>query len=224
MTTEGSKGTMRRILRRPEGPWTTAVVVGVALLLASVFLPLWQMNLKAPQYPKGLLMYAYGYKFADNPRTTYNDINEISNLNHYIGMKPIKKVAEMNVFLPGVAALALLALASTVVGWRKRLVRLVVVGGFWFAVLFFLADLQYWLYHYGHDLDPHAPIRTSPFTPKLVGALKVWNFTVETRFAPGFYLLLGAALAITILPPALATLKTWVGQRLGGRALTGVPQ
>jgi hypothetical protein len=47
---------------------------------------------------------------------------------------------------------------------------------------------------------------------------------VETRFAPGFYLLLGAALAITILPPALATLKTWVGQRLGGRALTGVPQ
>jgi len=213
---------VRKIFGRPEGPWLVAAVLATALLLGSVALPLWRMELVAPQYPRGLVIYAYGYKFADDPATSYDDVQEISNLNHYIGMKGIEKVAEMNVFLPGVALLAVASLFSAFVVWRKRLVRALVAAGYWFAVLFFLADLQYWLYHYGHDLDPHAPIHTDPFTPKIVGSLKVWNFRVETGFAPGFYLLVAAALVITLLPLVLPRIRAWVAEALGGQALAGV--
>jgi len=193
-------GGRKKVLQKPEGPWLLAVAVATALILGSIPLPLWRMKLIAPQYPKGLVMYAYGYKFADNPKTPYNDINEINTLNHYIGMKPIEPVKEMKAFLPGIAALAAFALVSAFIAWPKTLVRLLVVGAFWFAVLFFLADLQYWLYRYGHDLDPSAAIKTAPFTPRLMGALQVWNFKVYTAFEPGFYLMVGAALAVTFLP------------------------
>ena len=65
---------MRRILAKPEGPWLIAAVVACALLAAALFLPLWKMELVAPQYPKGLMMYAYGDRFQDDPSSPYEDI------------------------------------------------------------------------------------------------------------------------------------------------------
>ncbi len=161
----------------------------------------------APQYPTGLRMYAYGSHFADDPDTYYEDIREINGLNHYIGMKPIKEVTEMDLFTPGVLATILGLLLVPFIRWRRRLFRAVLVAGVWFLPLFFVADLQYWLYNYGHTMNPEAPLNTGSFTPKVFGETKVWNFHANTGFEAGFYLMAGAAAVITFLPPAVNWLR-----------------
>ena len=144
---------MKRLIGRPEGTWLIAALVACGLLVAMVFLPLWKMELKAPQYPRGLAMYAYGNRFADDPSSPYLDVREINGLNHYIGMKPIEKATEMNFFIPGVVALVLGTLAVSFVSWNRRWLRRLIVAGFWTFPVFFIVDLQYWLYNFGHTYE-----------------------------------------------------------------------
>lgn len=60
----------------------TLMLGGAALLLLiSIFLPYWQLTLLAPQYPEGLKMQAYVNHIS-------GDVDEIDELNHYIGMIP----------------------------------------------------------------------------------------------------------------------------------------
>lgn len=194
---------MTRVFGRPEAAWLVAAVVAAGLLLGTLLVPLWKMELVAPQYPEGLVMYAYGYKFADDPQSRYDDIREINGLNHYIGMKPIVEVTEMDLYVPGAIALAAAAVGVAFVAWKRRWVQALIALAFWFFPLFFVADLQYWLYHYGHTMNPEAPLNTGAFTPKVFGTTKVWNFHSETSFALGFYLLVAAALVVTAGPPAI---------------------
>ena len=83
---------MKRLFEAPEKSWLIASVIACGLLLGALFVPLWRMELVAPQYPAGLVMKAYGYKFVGDAGTYYDDVREINGLNHYIGMKPIVKV------------------------------------------------------------------------------------------------------------------------------------
>ena len=170
------------------------------MLAGALFVPLWSMELVAPQYPAGLVMKAYGYKFADDPNSYYDDVREINELNHYIGMKPIKEVTEMKLFVPGVIALIAATVIGSFVAWQRRWLRLLLIFGFWTMPLFFIADLQFWLYRYGHTMDSKAPLNTGSFTPKVFGSTSVWNFHSENRFEIGFYLMAGAALVITFGP------------------------
>src|SRR5262245_7607772 len=62
---------------------TAAGLLAAALAAASTMLPLWSMTMRAPQYPRGLHLYAYGSSLA-------GDVHEINILNHYIGMPPIE--------------------------------------------------------------------------------------------------------------------------------------
>jgi nitrous oxidase accessory protein len=197
---------MNRLLAPPEKSWLIASVIACGLLLGALFVPLWRMELVAPQYPAGLVMRAYGYKFVGDPNTYYDDVREINGLNHYIGMKPIVKVTEMSIFIPGVLALAIATLLVPFVSWKRRWLRALITLGFWVMPLFFVVDLQYWLYHYGHTMNPEAPLNTGSFTPKVMGATRVWNFHSQTGFEIGFYLMLAAALVITLVPllPLLA--------------------
>ncbi len=198
---------MKTLFRRPEWTWLGPAVIACALLAGALFVPLWKMQLVAPQYPRGLVMYAYGYKFEGAGRSTYNDVTEINELNHYIGMKKIGTVTEMKLFLPGVAALIAGTAAISFVAWRRRWLRALVALGFWAMPLFFVADLQYWLYNYGHTMDPTAALNVRPFTPRVFGATKVMNFHSETAFQTGFYLMVAAALVITVVPLAAGRLR-----------------
>ncbi|HET9477279.1 MAG TPA: cytochrome C [Dehalococcoidia bacterium] len=191
---------MRKLFGRPEAAWLISAVIACVLLAATLLLPLWKMELVAPQYPAGLVMKAYGYKFADDPNSYYDDVREINGLNHYIGMKPIEEVTEMKLFIPGVAATILGTLIVSFVAWKRKWFRALIVTGFWFMPLFFVVDLQYWLYHYGHTMDEHAALNTGAFTPKVWGTTKVWNFHSETGFEIGFYLMIAAAMVISFLP------------------------
>ncbi len=163
---------------------TSRVLVAVAalFLFPSVFLPVWRITLHAPQYPQGLTMSIYAYQVS-------GDIQEVNTLNHYIGMKNIEpdEFPEFR-FIPffifrflALAALAALAarLEIAALGW----IDFVVFG------LVMLVDFQHWLFEYGHNLSPHAPIHMDPFTPNLFGRTQVGNFTVTSWPASGAILM-----------------------------------
>lgn len=204
---------MKKLVGKPEIAWTAPAVIAGILLVVAIFLPLWRMELVAPQYPAGLVMYAYGDHFEGDSGTYYDDVREINGLNHYIGMKPIEKVTEMDLFIPGVLATVAGIVGVSFVAWKRNWFRALAIAGAWFLPIFFVADLQYWLYTYGHTMDSEAALNTGDFTPKVFGTTKVWNFHSETSFAIGFYLMLLAAVIISFGPPAIRQVQRRREQR-----------
>lgn len=195
-----------------------------ALVVAAFFLPIWHARLIAPQYPGGLRVSVAG-------NGIHGDIAEINELNHYIGMRPMSgKFAPERVLWMPTLVLALGAVAVTTFAERNRTVMLARIA-LWSVVPGVLADIQFRLWQFGHDLDPKAALRIDEFTPLVVGPTSVWNF--KTWSYPGLALaaLLGAA-AVVSFGPRLATrlrrrLRSGVGAGLAGAlvllALTAAP-
>jgi nitrous oxidase accessory protein len=165
--------------------------LGAAALVAlSAWLPLWTMTMRAPQYPKGLRLYAYGGGMA-------GDLRELAILNHYIGMPPIAAPSlETGLFPFGIGLLIVLCLAATM---HERVRRLAVAATA-ITPLVVLCDLQWRLYAFGHTLNPHAPIRLKPFTPLVVGPTHMGNFVSTGMVSFGFVCIVAAAVLLTISP------------------------
>ena len=191
---------MRNILSRiPElidralpGSGRLLLVVGAALLAVAIFLPLWQIHLVAPQYQEGLDLYIYSYQLVGGNEG--QDLTEINNLNHYIGMAPIEEedFAEMT-FIPFVlGGFALLALRAAVFAKVRAVIDTLVLFVYFGA--FSMWRFYYQLYTYAHNLDPRAPMDIEPFTPILIGWKKIANFTQYSFPREGSALLLGAVL------------------------------
>ncbi|HET9952096.1 MAG TPA: hypothetical protein VFS09_09905 [Candidatus Eisenbacteria bacterium] len=167
------------------------ILVAAVVLLPVFFLPIlpvWHMKLWAPQYREGLTLSIYS-------NTIRGDLDKINTLNHYVGMKAItpSDFREFTYLPQALTALGVCALLAALLNrrWLAILGWLVFTG---FAVVMF-RDYANWLYHYGHDLNPHAAIKLPSFTPPLVGYAKMANFRVLS--VPGVgTLLLGAAWAI----------------------------
>ena len=90
-------------------PVTRIICVVAAIALGAViFLPMWRIDLMAPQYPEGLFLQIY-------PNKLGGDVDIINGLNHYIGMKHIaeKDFVEFTV-LPWLIGAALLHSAIVV--------------------------------------------------------------------------------------------------------------
>jgi hypothetical protein len=172
--------------------WPTLCLAGAAvLIIISIFLPYWSLVLHAPQYPKGLVVHAYINHLE-------GDVQEIDGLNHYIGMRPLNEAAqfERTISVFAISALALLVLAA------------VFVHSPWAALLslpavmlppVFLADLFFWLNHFGQNLDPHAALSNAvdPFTPTILGEGVIGQF--KTVAYADFGLLLASTASILIL-------------------------
>src|SRR4051794_20044674 len=110
-------------------------------LLSSLFLPYWLMTLHAPQYPQGLHVNAYLNRLE-------GDVDEIDDLNHYIGMRKLGEAAqfERNVAIGATIALALLMQGAVLI--HSRWATLLVLPTICFPV-FFLIDLHLWMSHFG---------------------------------------------------------------------------
>jgi hypothetical protein len=172
--------------------WPSLCLAGAAILIIiSIFLPYWSLVLHAPQYPKGLVVNAYINHLA-------GDVQEIDSLNHYIGMRPLGEAAQLerSISVFAISALALLVLAA------------VFIHSPWSALLslpaillppVFLADLYFWLNHFGQNLDPRAALSNSvdPFTPTLLGEGVIGQF--KTVAYADFGLLLASAASLLIL-------------------------
>ncbi len=184
-----------------------------ALILVPVWfvpvLPVWAIYLRAPQYSEGLVLRIYAH-------TVGGDIQKVNTLNHYVGMKAISAddFREFAV-MPGLLSL-FGAWAGVAALWGRR--WFAILGWFLFAVLatLLLADFGYWLYRYGNDLDPRAPLKMGVFAPPLVGLKQMGNFQVASwpSWGGGLLLLAGA------LGPAIAFLD-WRAGRQARRAAAG---
>ena len=163
-------------------------------LIAVFFLPVWRIDLFAPQYPEGLTMNIW-----INNITGQVDI--INGLNHYIGMKHINvSMFPEFKFLPYVVGFfMLLGMIVAVTGQRKFLfyyLVLTVIGG-----ILAMADFYKWGYNYGHDLDPTAPIQVPglSYQPPLFGHKRLLNFDAYSFPDVGGWIVIAAgALAFAV--------------------------
>jgi hypothetical protein len=166
---------MHRVLDRPLGVRARVLVlVAVAVLLVGGTLPLWRISLVAPQYAEGLSLDMYAWQIVAG--NGGQDLAEINTLNHYIGMKPIAQAdfLEMKLLPFAIGAFALLGLRAAAVGRVMSLVDLAVMFVYFGA--FSLGSFVYRLYTYGHQLDPHAPMKIEPFMPVVIGSQQIANF------------------------------------------------
>jgi hypothetical protein len=182
------------------------LVAGAVLLAVAIFLPLWQIHLEAPQYPEGGLdMYIYSHKL--DAGNDGQDLKEINNLNHYIGMAPIEEedFAEMT-FIPFLlGGFALLSLRAAFFGTVGAAIDTLVLFVYFGA--FSLWRFYYQLYTYAHNLDPKAAMDIEPFTPILIGWKQIANFTQYSFPREGSILLLGAVVCFGT--------AIWMGVRSG---------
>jgi hypothetical protein len=164
-----------------------------SIVLGGLFVvPLWRIQLVAPQYPEGLGM---RIGISDISGVTPNDLNNINGLNHYIGMKRItpSAIPELR-FMPWiVGALILLGLITALYGRRKLLFAW--MGSFAIIAAAGLVDFWRWEYDYGHNIDfTHAIIKIPGMTyqPPLMGVKQLLNFTAVSWPDIGAWLALGA--------------------------------
>lgn len=171
-------------------------MIAAMLLIGSLFLPYWHMRLYAPQYPGGLRARIYLTHAS-------GDIQEISNLNHYVGLPGLEWLAptERRLAVPLVFATAAALLVSM---YARRLRVLLRLPGILFPIGM-IVDLAYWLWRFGHTIDPAAPIRIDPFMPELLGRGGVMQFSTSAFFGLGFFLALCASV--------LVAYDLWVGRR-----------
>lgn len=184
--------------RPPSAAARVLLILAAASLVASLFLPLWQIRLVAPQYQEGLSLHIYAYKLIAG--NNGQDLHEINNLNHYIGMKPIEEAdfIEMRWVPFALGVFVLLGLRAAAIGIMRGVVDLLVL--FLYFTAFSFGSFYYRLYTYGHQLDPRAPMTIEPFTPVLVGRQQIANFEqssypdLGTIFLALFPLLIAAAM------------------------------
>lgn len=162
------------------------------LLLMSIFLPYWKLTLHAPQYPSGLSLHVYVNQVA-------GDVQEIDELNHYIGMRSMKDGAtlERTLSIVIIGALALLAIAAIYI--HSPVVVFFSLPTFFYPAIF-LGDLYFWLWNFGTNLDPHAPLSNAvkPFVPPLLGTGMVGQFKTVATWEIGLYFSLIAAILVPV--------------------------
>ena len=175
---------------------TSRILVAFAsgALVCVFFLPVWRIDLFAPQYPEGLMMNIWINGLS-------GDVEIINGLNHYIGMKHINvdMFPEFK-YLPWVVGFFMaLGMAIAITGKRKFLLYyliLTLIGG-----ILAMVDFYNWGYDYGHNLDPNAAIRVPglSYQPPLFGHKRLLNFDAYSFPDIGGWVVISASiLAFTV--------------------------
>jgi copper chaperone NosL len=140
-------------------------------LIGVLFLPIWRIELSAPQYPEGLVLKIYAGKLGGN-------VDVVNGLNHYIGMRTLheKDFVEFTVLPYIIGAFVVLGLLSVLIN-RKWLLIMWGVCYLLFACVAMI-DFYHWEYNYGHNLDHSAPIQVPgmAYQPPLIGYKQLLNF------------------------------------------------
>jgi len=168
------------------------LTVARVLLLISIFLPYWRMELKAPQYPDGLHVAAYINHLE-------GDVTEIDGLNHYIGMRPLNDAAQLERTLSIAMVIALVLMVEAAIYVHSHWALLLTLPSVVFPA-FFLLDLYYWLNNFGQNLDPGAPLSNAiePFTPPVLGVGKIGQFETIASAGTGWWLACVAAVLTVV--------------------------
>jgi copper chaperone NosL len=171
------------------------VLCGLALIVV-LFVPVWRIDLVAPQYPEGLMLLIHPHKLAGN-------VDIINGLNHYIGMKTLHTddFIEFTVLPYIIGVFAVLFFIVAVVAKRKLLnVLFILFVSFGVLAIY---DFWRWEYNYGHNLNPDAAIIVPgmAYQPPLIGFKQLLNFGAYSMPDIGGWIFIGAGavLLLTVL-------------------------
>lgn len=166
---------------------------GGLLLVLAIVLPVWRIELSAPQYPEGLVLQIYSHKLG-------GDVEVVNGLNHYIGMRTLheKDFVEFQVLPYIIGALAFFGLLSALI--NRKWFYYVWVGFFVLFAITAMMDFYRWEYNYGHNLDPAAPIQVpgQSYQPPLIGYKQLLNFGAYSIPDTGGWVLFGVGLVVVI--------------------------
>jgi len=174
-------------------------------LIAVIFLPMWRIDLVAPQYPEGLRLLIYPNKLGGN-------VDIVNGLNHYIGMKTLhaEDFIEFTVLPYILGFYLLLFLVAAIVG-RKKVLYWVFAAFLLFCVVA-MVDFWKWEYNYGHNLDPNAAIIVPgmSYQPPLIGYKQLLNFSAFSIPDTGGWIFIGvAALALACVVLEWRSSRKW---------------
>lgn len=163
------------------------IALSAVLLIGMYVTPIWRVFLDAPQYPEGIGMQIW---INTVKGAKENDLENINNLNHYIGMKKIipDAIPELKLMPFIVGVLMAGGLGAAALG--KRRPAQVWLAAFVLIAVAGLADFWKWEYDYGHDLDMENAIIKVPgmsYQPPLIGSKQLLNFTATSIPGPGGY-------------------------------------
>ncbi|ESU29216.1 hypothetical protein FLJC2902T_06090 [Flavobacterium limnosediminis JC2902] len=162
-----------------------------ALFIGSLFVPMWQIELNAPQYPEGLVLKLHANKIG-------GDVDIINGLNHYIGMATLhtENFIEFKILPYIIGGLGAISLLIIFIAKRKAVlfffityIAFVVLAG---------VDFYRWNYEYGHNLDPNAAIKVPgmAYQPPLLGYKQLLNFGAYSIPDTGGWMLTAAGLLL----------------------------
>lgn len=162
------------------------------LLIVVLFVPLWRIELSAPQYPEGLVMKMYPNKLGGN-------VDIINGLNHYIGMKTLHTEDFIEfTLLPYIIVFFVVfsLLVALVLKKRKWLIALLIMFILFGVVA--MVDFWRWEYNYGHNLNPDAAIVVPgmAYQPPLIGYKKLLNFGAYSVPDTGGWLFIAVGLLL----------------------------
>jgi copper chaperone NosL len=169
--------------------------VTALLFVGSLFVPMWRIELEAPQYPEGLVLQLHANKIG-------GDVAIINGLNHYIGMATLhtENFFEFSILPYIFGAFGLIALVLIFIARRKAVLI------FLFSYVAFVAlaavDFYRWNYEYGHNLDPNAAIVVPgmAYQPPLIGYKQLLNFgAYSIPDTGGWMLVLAGILLATVV-------------------------
>ncbi|MCR9063563.1 MAG: hypothetical protein NXI00_06340 [Cytophagales bacterium] len=167
------------------------ILLASLALLATYFLPIWRIDLWAPQYPEGLSMFIWLDKLS-------GQVEIINGLNHYIGMAHIKEeMFPEFIYLPYIAGFIIAAGVLTAgIGKRSVLIgylTLLVLGA-----IIALVDFYKWGYEYGHNLSDDAAIKVPgmSYQPPVIGYKELLNFGAYSVPASGGWIFVGLGLTV----------------------------
>lgn len=172
------------------------LVLASVCLVSAIFLPIWRIELDAPQYPEGLMMLIYADKLG-------GQVDIINGLNHYIGMQTLhaENFIEFTVLPYIIGFYALLSLLTALIGRKKMLY--ITFGAFVLFGILAMADFWRWEYNYGHNLDPNAAIIVPgmSYQPPLIGFKQLLNFGAYSIPDMGGWLFIvaGALMLLAVL-------------------------
>jgi hypothetical protein len=165
------------------------------LFVGALFVPMWRIELEAPQYPEGLVLQLYANKIG-------GDVAIINGLNHYIGMATLhtENFFEFAVLPYIFGAFGLISIVLIFIARRKAV--LIFLISFVLFVVLAGVDFYRWNYEYGHNLDPNAAIVVPgmAYQPPLIGYKQLLNFgAYSIPDTGGWMLVLAGILLATIV-------------------------
>ena len=167
------------------------MLISAILMPLVVFLPIWRIELDAPQYPEGLKLLIHADDIKGN-------VDIINGLNHYIGMKTMHKAdfIEFTILPYAIIGFAIVFFIGFLVNKRQFLYTIFIA--FLSFGIISMADFWKWEYDYGHNLDPNAAIQIPgmSYQPPFLGFKQLLNFGAFSIPDVGGWIFIGVGLML----------------------------